>query len=149
MPTRIKVLIAALITLGLGIFVSLAFIGGGGASCKLPNGIESVFPDCGSAVLGQTEVQVRVAEGYRAELTLNDVPIPLDQVTSGGQIGTNPDGTTGGNLAGAAQTQFNFLPVPGKAVETLLPNNIATVTFYPIVDGLESARSFTWYFDAA
>jgi hypothetical protein len=144
MPTRIKVLIAALITVGLGIFVSLAFIGGGGGGCKLPNGIESVFPDCYSAVLGQTGVQVRVAEGYRAELTINGTPIPLDQITSGGQTGADD-----GNLAGAAQTNFFFVPGPGKAVESLLPKNIVTVTFYPIIDGLDAARTFTWYFDAA
>ena len=143
-PTRIKVLIISLITVGLGIFVSLAFVGGGGSGCKLPTGVEKVFPDCNSAVLGQTEVQVRVAEGYRAELMINGTPIPLDQVTSGGQTGA-----TGGNIAGAAQTQFNFLPGPGKAVESLEPKNVAVVTFYPIVDGEESARTFTWYFDAA
>ena len=148
MPTRIKVLLIALITVGLGVFVSLAFIGGGGKRCTLPDGIEEVFPGCNTSVLGQTQVGVRVAEGYRAELALNGDQIPLDQVTSGGQIATNPEGQES-NLAGAAQTNFFFLPGDGKAVESLLPKNTMTVTFWPIAEGEDAARNFVWFFDAA
>ena len=43
MPTRIKVLLIALVVAGLGIFVSLAFIGGGSGGCQLPDGIEEVW----------------------------------------------------------------------------------------------------------
>ena len=87
---------------------------------------------------------MRVAEGYRAELSLNGDQIPLDQVTSGGQTGAE-----GGNLAGAAQTNFLFLPGEGKAVESLQPKNQMTVTFWPIAEGEDAARNFVWFFDAA
>lgn len=147
MPTRIKVLLAALFTAGIGIFVALAFIGGGGGGCTLPDGIEEVFPDCNTSVLGQTQVGVRVSEGYRAELTLNGEPIPLDQVTSGGQIATNASGEQN-NPAGAAQTAFLFLP-PTDGEFALQPRNAMTVRFWRLLDGEQDARSYTWFFDAA
>src|SRR5262245_13787236 len=124
MPTRIKALIAALFAVGIGIFVLLAFVGGGGTGCRLPEGIEEVLPDCGTSVLGQTQVGVRVEEGYAAELTLNGIPIPLDQITSGGQVPTGEDGESN-NPAGAAQTSFLFTP-PVEGELMLQPRNTMT-----------------------
>jgi hypothetical protein len=139
MPTRVKVIIAVLIAGGLGIFVALAFIGGGGGGCPLPDGIQQIYPDCNTSVLGQTQIGVRVADGYTAELTLNGAPIPLDQVTSGGETGAN-------NTAGAAQTQFFFFPTGDYP---LLPKNTLTVRFWPIAQGEDAARSYSWRFEAA
>jgi hypothetical protein len=143
MPTRIKVVLAVLFTAGVGIFVALAFIGGGNPGCDLPDGLEEVYPDCNSSVLGQTQVGVRVADGYTAELALNDVPIPLDRVTSGGQTGVE-----GGNLAGAAQMVFLFQPTVDDAEFALRPTNHMTVRYWPIAQGEEDARTYTWFFSA-
>jgi hypothetical protein len=147
MPTRIKVLLIALVVAGLGIFVSLAFIGGGSGGCQLPDGIEEVLPGCDVSVQQQTAVGVRVEEGYRAELTLNGKPIPLDQVTSGGQISSNEEGQQA-NPAGAAQTAFLFYPPPDGELQ-LQPTNFMTVTYWRLIDGESSARTFRWRFNAS
>jgi hypothetical protein len=147
MPTHIKVIVVALVAGGLGIFVALAFIGGGGGGCTLPDGIEEILPDCNTSVLGQTQVGVRVSNGYRAELSLNGEPIPLDQVTSGGQIATDASGQQN-NPAGAAQTQYFFLPPPDGEL-ALQPQNTMTVRFWPISQGETAARTYSWLFEAA
>jgi hypothetical protein len=141
------VLLAVLVVAGLGIFVSLAFIGGGGGGCDLPDGLEELFPDCNTSVLGQTQIGVRVSDGYAAELTLNGEPIPADQVTSGGQIPTDESGEQN-NPAGAAQTMFLFFP-PSEGELMLLPRNTMTVTFWPLIEGPDAARNYTWFFNAA
>jgi hypothetical protein len=147
MPTRVKVLLAALFAVGVGVFVSLAFVGGGGRSCTLPDGIEEVLPDCNTSVLGQTQVGVRVAEGYTAQLTLNGVAIPDDQITSGGQIGAGTNGQAS-NQAGAAPTNFFFLP-PIDGELALQPTNVMTVRFWRLAEGEETARTYPWRFSAA
>jgi hypothetical protein len=144
MPTRVKLLLAALFTAGIGIFVLLAFVGGGSSDCPLPEGIEEVLPECNTSVLGQTQVGVRVSEGWAAELTLNGVPIPLDQVTSGGQT---PDDAVD-NPLGVAQTSFLFLP-PVDGELALQPRNTMTVSYWPLTEGMDAARSYSWFFNAA
>jgi len=126
---------------GLGIFVSLAFIGGGSAGCTTPEAIVEVFPDCNESVFQQSYVQVVLANGYRAELALNNQPIPLDEITTdrGGE-----------DIAGAAPNRYRFQPGVGKTFEALLPNqNCVAVTYWPIASGMEEAREFRWCFRAA
>jgi hypothetical protein len=144
MPNRVKLLLAALFTAGVGIFVALAFIGGGGGDCPVPDGIDEVLPPCNTAVLGQTQIGVRVDTGYTADLALNGVPIPRDQLTSGGQTPVDESD----NPVGVAQTDFLFFP-PTEGELSLQPRNSVTVTYWRLVDGEDESRSFTWFFTAA
>jgi hypothetical protein len=145
MPRRVKALLVAMTAVALGIFVSLAFIGSGGGGCSTPDAIVELIPDCDQAVFQQAPVGVQVATGFRAELTLNGTIIPLDEVTSGGELPQDP----ANNPTGAAQTQFLFFPGDGKAVEQLQPVNTVIVTYWPIAEGIEASRTFTWTFEAA
>lgn len=142
MPKRVKALLLLMTAVALGIFVSLAFIGGGSSGCTTPDAIVRVMPDCDESVFQQAPIEVEVATGYRAELSLNGTAIPLDEV----QTNVGDDDRN----VGAAPTVFRFLPGQGKTIEHLEPNlNCATVTYYPIASGLGDARNFQWCFRAA
>jgi hypothetical protein len=142
MPTRVKVLLVLMTAAGLGIFVSLAFIGGGSEGCTTPDAIVRVSPDCNESVLGQAPIEVEVENGYRAELQINGVQIPSDELQ------TNVGGDDVG--VGVSPTVYRFLPGEGKTVESLDPNvNVVVVSYYPINRGIEEARDFQWTFRAA
>ncbi|HEX7096500.1 MAG TPA: hypothetical protein VF183_11500 [Acidimicrobiales bacterium] len=141
MPTRVKVLVILLSIAGVGAFVSLAFVGGGGTSCTTPDAIVEVFPRCNESVFQQSAVSVEVASGYRAELSLNGTPLPLDE------IDTDQDGT---DLVDAAPNRYTYFPGENKTVEQLLPNqNCVDVTYWPIAEGEAAARQYRWCFRAA
>ena len=142
MPKRVKAVLILMTVVALGIFVSLAFIGGSSAGCTTPDAIVRVAPDCDESVFQQAPILVELATGYRAELALNGTPIPLDEVT------TNVGGDNPG--VGAAPTVFSFLPGPGKVIEELRPNeNCAVVSYWLIADSQQNARNFRWCFRAA
>jgi hypothetical protein len=145
MPKRVKALLVAMTVAALGIFVSLAFIGGGGGGCSTPDAIVELIPDCNEAVFQQAPVGVQVANGYRAELTLNGTILPLDEVTSGGELPQDPSN----NPTNAAQTRFLYFPREGQTIEQLEPVNTVVVTYWPIAEGEEAARTFMWTFEAA
>jgi hypothetical protein len=65
-------------------------------------------------------------------------------VTSGGQTPTNDEQ----NPLGVAQTSFLFLP-PIDGELALQPRNTMTVTFWPLTEGMDAARSYSWFFNAA
>lgn len=141
MPTRVKAILVLMTIAGLGIFVSLAFIGGGGSGCTTPDAIVRVFPDCNESVFQQSYVEVVMANGYRAELALNNQPIPLDEISTD---------QGGDDIAGAVPNRYRFQPGEGKTVEALEPNqNCVAVTYWPIASGMEESREFRWCFRAA
>ena len=142
MPKRVKLLLIGMTAVALGIFVSLAFVGGGSAGCTTPDAIVRVMPDCNESVLGQAPIEVEVANGYRAELTINGVQIPTDELQT--NVGGNDIGV------GITPTVYRFVPGEGKTVEQLGPNlNCAIVSYYPVAQGIEEARDFQWCFRAA
>ena len=90
----------------------------------------------------QAPIEVEVANGYRAELKINGVQIPTDELQT--NVGGNDTGV------GVNPTVFRFVPGEGKAVEELQPNvNVVVVSYYPITQGIEEARDFQWSFRAA
>jgi hypothetical protein len=142
MPKRVKLLLIGMTVVALGIFVSLAFIGGGGESCTTPDAIVRVMPECNESVLGQAPIEVEVETGYRAELKINGVQIPADELQ------TNVGGDDVG--VGVSPTVFRYVPAEGKTVEQFQPNlNVVVVSYYPINRGIEEARDFQWTFRAA
>jgi hypothetical protein len=142
MPKRVKLLLIAMTAVALGIFVSLAWVGGGGEGCTTPDAIVRVMPDCNESVLGQAPIEVEVENGYRAELTINGVQIPSDELQT--NVGGNDIGV------GVTPTVYRFVPGEGKTVEQLDPNlNCAIVSYYPVARGIEEARDFQWCFRAA
>jgi hypothetical protein len=67
-----------------------------------PNKIEHVIPVAGSSVLRQSEIGIDLAPGYDADLTIDGIPIPRDELRQVPQQG-----------------QLFFTPGKGKAIEEL------------------------------
>ena len=99
----------------------------------LPVAIQAVSPIAGSNVLSQSDVVVDLAVGYTGEIDINGVPIPDDQINEA-----------------AALNQFRFQPGQGKAIERLFPDqNCVRVNYWLIVQGPDSAQTYTWCFFAS
>jgi len=94
--------------------------------------IERLLPGESDKTLQQGEVGIDLLSGWTADLRINEVPIPddeLDRVTELGLI--------------------TFRPGPGKAVEYLLAGqNCATATYWQIATGPEQSFTRTWCFSA-
>ena len=142
MPLRVKVTLLLLIVAGIGAFVAASLVGGSGRPCNPPSAIEQLIPECNAQVPIQNTVGVDLVAGYTAELSINDIPIPADQIGSIG-VRTNPQ-------TGVTQDTFVFTPGPGKALEELqAQQNCATVRYWSLADGPDTASTFIWCFRAA
>lgn len=100
--------------------------------------IEALIPTANADVLRQSEVGIDLAEGYRASLTINDVPIPPDQIIGSADASSPP------SLA-----RYVFAPGDGKAVETLRAGlNCVTAEFWLATDPNDTSV-YNWCFSAA
>ncbi|HSL58826.1 MAG TPA: hypothetical protein VK866_13350 [Acidimicrobiales bacterium] len=94
--------------------------------------IDALVPTPGSEVLRQAQIGIDLAAGYTAELTVNGVPIPAEQILGGD----------------ASLAQFFYLPREGNAVEQLNPGpNCITAVYWAIAEGRESASAERWCFE--
>lgn len=99
----------------------------------LPVAIQSVVPDPGSNVLSQTDVTVDLAVGYTADLEINGVLIPEEQL-----------------FRVEALNQLSYEPRDGKVVPRLLPDqNCVRVFYWLIAQGPEDSATYSWCFDAS
>lgn len=102
-------------------------------STDLPVAIQSVLPEAGSNVLSQSDVEVDLAVGYTAELEINGILIPEDQL-----------------FRVEALNKLSYQPRAGKIVTKLLPDqNCVRVFYWLIAQGPDSTQSYTWCFDAS
>ena len=142
MPTRVKLVILALFVAGIGAFVAASLAGGSDRPCRPPAAIEQLIPECNAQVLQQDRVGVDMRPGYTAELAINGVPIPNDEIRS--------IGVAANQQTGVAPDTFVFTPGRGKALEELqAQQNCATVTYWSLADGPDRSSQFTWCFRAA
>lgn len=97
--------------------------------------IDRLIPSPNSEVLRQTQIGIDLAPGFEAELIINDVPIPPDQINVL-RSGEDPD--LSNEVAGAFSTtlnQFLYQPLRGRAVPQLNSDlNCVVATFWPIAD---------------
>lgn len=99
----------------------------------LPVAIQSVAPERASNVLSQSDVVVDLAVGYTAELEINGIVIPEDQL-----------------FRVEALNQLSYQPGIGKIVERLRPDqNCVRVIYWLIATGEDDSSSYTWCFDAS
>ncbi len=106
---------------------------GNPTSRDLPVAIQAVSPEPGSNVLSQSSVSVDLAVGYTAELEINGVPIPEEQL-----------------FRVQALNQLSYQPGTGKIIGQLLPDqNCVRVFYWLIAQGPDDTRQFTWCFDAS
>lgn len=113
--------------------IAIAVYRGNPSSTDLPVAIQSVLPVPGSNVLSQTDVTVDLAVGYTADLEINGVPIPEEQL-----------------FRVEALNQLSYEPREGKIVPRLLPDqNCVRVFYWLIAQGPDDRATYTWCFDAS
>ena len=144
MPTKVRSLLVVFAVGAITIFV-VAYRANSDPSanngCNQPAAIEVLYPQCKTLVFNQAQVGVDMAPGYRVELTLNGVAIPLDQLQNRPAAST-VDLRTAPDL-------FIFTPGPGKAIEKLNPGiNDAAITYRKISENAATTTRFAWYFNA-
>ena len=100
-----------------------------GSGSGYPETLERVDPTDGSLVFGQPRIVVDLASGYRAALTIDDVPIPPEEV-----IWTEATGL------------HIFEPAPGKSIETWTPGFHVVSAEWDRVNDLPDPGMFTWSF---
>lgn len=111
--------------------------------------IEALLPAEGSEVLRQVQVGIDLVGGFAAELTINGVPIPPDQVN----VFRNPDDPSqSAEQPGAFATTINrfaYQPLEGRAVPELKGDqNCAVAAFWPVADPTD-IRTVEWCFTVA
>ena len=100
-----------------------------GDNTGYPPALERVEPIDGSLMFGQPRVVVDLEGGYRAQLTIDDVSVPEDQV-----IWTEATGL------------HVFEPGPGKVIEAWSPGFHVVSAQWDRVRGLPDPGMFTWSF---
>jgi hypothetical protein len=143
-----------LIGLGLGGFILGFSLSGSDDSQNLDAAIEELLPAEGAEVLRQTPVGIDLIDGYDANLYVNGVAIPPDQVNvlrdSENPEEAAPD-ASGQNVtnSSAAINRFQFSPASGQVIESLPGDrNCARAEFWPL-DDPTNVRSVEWCFTVA
>ena len=92
--------------------------------------IERLIPSPGAKILQQDLIGIDLAPGYEGELTLNGIPLPLDQVTWVPEL-----------------NQITFRAGPGKAIEQLEPGqNCMVATYWQSAYGPSESSLHSWCF---
>ena len=128
MRTRDRLLIAGAVALALVLIVIAASVGGDEGKCAgLPAAIEDLEPGCNASALQLDAVVVDLAPGYEGELTINDVAVPVQVISSLNRI--------------------EYRPGVGKEIERLqAQTNRARVTYWRSSVGRDQAASYAWSF---
>ncbi|GAC1596733.1 MAG: hypothetical protein NVS3B21_20780 [Acidimicrobiales bacterium] len=120
--TALLVLVALLVVVGFqSVRDQRTEICGGGALVKL-------FPCPGDTDLRQGRIGVSLTQGYKAEIYVDTIPIPKDQVTVEG-------------------SDFYFTPGTGTETGNLAPGrHTARVVYYRELDDPSKGQEFSWSF---
>jgi hypothetical protein len=93
--------------------------------------VEQRVPAPNSQVPQQSTIAIDLVAGWEGTLQLDNVEIPLDQLTLTPEL-----------------ARIEFTPGDGKVVEELRPGrNCVTAIVWPIAEGRESARQIPWCFE--
>ena len=136
---------------------AILYWGGSRAEVTQPTGtgdlvVRRISPGDGSKALRQTEIGADLLDGYDGRLTINDEPIPEDQM-EGVVDPTSPEAA---RLPADQQAQLRpnnrnrvfFLPGPGKVIEKLPQGEITiTVTYFRDGQPTVGRGSLTWTID--
>jgi hypothetical protein len=129
-----RIVLSLLLLVGVGMFV---LAGRNGKSASEPtvsdSAVEALIPDDGSPnVLRQAEIGIDLAPGWTADLAINGVSIPDDQLRRNEPL-----------------NQVFFTPGPGKEIEKLNAGEVIVVaTIWKPTDGetRADARQVVWRF---
>lgn len=148
-----------LLLVSVGIAVGLVFIGlgmrtglTGRDASNLPDAIESISPANGDKILRQAQVIVDFVEGYNAVLTIDGIELPttrLDELTANGvtpkpgaQVELPPTA-----IFDPGNYIISYQPQDGAPItEFTQGDHVASVRYWNIKDGEQSARVYNWKF---
>jgi len=110
--------------------------------------IEALIPEADSEVLRQSAVGIDLTSGYDAQLTINGIPIPPDQINVlRSEENPRESAGTGGSFS-STLNRFVFQPLDGRAVPELLGGrNCVVAEFWPLSDP-SSRQRIEWCFTA-
>ena len=139
---------AGLVSFVLGVSTGLT----GRDASNLPEAIEQISPGQGDQVLQQSEIIVDFIEGYAATLTIDGIELlttRLDeviatgkQVAPGAQIDLPPTA-----IFDVGNYIISYLPQPGAPIAELTQGeHTGSVRFWPIKDGENAYRTYSWTF---
>jgi hypothetical protein len=95
--------------------------------------IDALVPNEGADVLRQSTVGIDLADGYLAQIAVNGITIPDDQLS--GDRGL---------------AQYFFSPGPGRVLESLHGGqNCVLATYWRAAEGPERSQTIRWCFSAA
>jgi hypothetical protein len=100
-----------------------------GSPSELPSAVNRIEPGDGELVFGQPSVVLDLAPGYRAELVIDGIPIPADEV-----------------LWMAATGLHVFDPGPGKAIQGWTPGFHLIEAQWEGAPGQPDPGNLTWTF---
>tara|TARA_B110000438_G_scaffold218749_1_gene211628 strand:+ start:485 stop:910 length:426 start_codon:yes stop_codon:yes gene_type:complete len=110
--------------------------------------IEALVPEADSEVLRQSTVGIDLISGYEAELTINGIPIPPDQINVLRDVENPRESATTGGSFGSTLNRFVFQPLNGRAVPELLGGqNCVVAEFWPLSNPSER-KKIEWCFTA-
>ena len=127
--TTYRVILLLLGLAFIGVVIGAVLFAPSGDNAAYPPGLERAEPADGSLMFGQPRIVVDLDSGYRAQLTIDDIAVPQDQI-----IWTEATGL------------HVFEPGPGKVVETWSPGFHVVSTQWDRVRGLPDPGMFTWSF---
>ena len=111
--------------------------------------IEALLPAPGSEVLRQSQVGIDLASGFDAELVINGVPIPRDQVNILRNAENPDESAEQPGVFAETINRFLYQPLEGRAVPELKGDeNCVVATFWPLADPSD-VRTTSWCFTVA
>lgn len=159
-PTRVRKKIdkqSLLVSIGIAIglvFIALGMRAGltGRDSTDLPDAIEKISPGNDDKILRQAQVIVDFVEGYTAVLTIDGIELPttrLDELTASGaapkpgaQVELPPTA-----IFDPGNYIISYQPQEGAPIEAFTQgDHVASVRYWNIQDGEQSARIYNWKF---
>ena len=117
-----RILGPALVTVGItGVILGFALSNSGSTDIRVEGNpvIEALFPEPDAEVLRQTSIGIDLIAGYEAELTINGVPIPPDQINVLRDLENPRESAQTSGTFGSTLNRFLYQPLEGRAVPEL------------------------------
>tara|TARA_B100000686_G_C16784654_1_gene974390 strand:- start:2486 stop:2977 length:492 start_codon:yes stop_codon:yes gene_type:complete len=140
-----------MVTIGIsGIILGFALSTQGSEDIRVEGNpiIESLTPEPDTEVLRQSLVGIDLISGYEAELTINGIPIPPDQINILRDVDNPRESAESSGSFGSTLNRFLYQPLEGRAVPELLGDrNCVTAEYWPLADP-ENKKKIEWCFTA-
>jgi hypothetical protein len=111
--------------------------------------IEGLLPERNAEVLRQTEIGIDLAPGYAAELVIDGVAIPEDEMNILRDV-ENPNASSSARGSfGTTLNRFTFQPLEGRAIEELLGDRHCVIAYFWPLSDPKARQAERWCFFAS